>query len=585
MKETRRMSISSRKIEAQPLIDRGAPTVPTEDTYQARIWQYLLPIPAGLLVGTASIVFAYIIVYVYYIVTPNELETVRAAKNLTSGMLPMIFFGVCVIVAAFLTAYWCGSHGLVLGLGVGFLATATQQYMIAVGYPPLLAGEVFTYGLIALVAGGAGGLQGTGEAEKHWVGQRAFERALKKMAVATTADQVAESLATVVVGGSSPGVAVWQSPPTQEELYGRLSSPTTTPDALLPDGVYSLGYGLGSRDLPGILETVYSHLGWPVRRAHMVHTTAFDEESRHSLESFGIRSVYTAPLRDFADEAHGLVLMLFATRTLDWRRASRNRISDAATMASLALPSQKTNRQLAEAEAKDKMKRNLHDSVLQEADSAKSQMAAAYIAREAGESPDDPGEDRAWDHVAKAYNAMTEVVRQIRNMIQHPTLEETNSELLDSLENLAERNTVLSGIATTFELTGEPRRLTPTLQAELWLVAQEAVSNIRKHSGADEATISLAFLDDSVRLSFVDNGYGFDADLVHLVKVRNDGTGQGIHSMRQRADEMGAALTIVPHADGTVVTVLVPEHEPATKENGNRGPRDLKFDDLDLEDR
>jgi signal transduction histidine kinase len=80
-------------------------------------------------------------------------------------------------------------------------------------------------------------------------------------------------------------------------------------------------------------------------------------------------------------------------------------------------------------------------------------------------------------------------------------------------------------------------------------VAQEALNNVAKHSGATEAAVRLTFPgeDHGLRLTIEDDGVGFDPSAA--------GTGQlGLGIMRERGEAIGAVLTIVSEpGQGTVV--------------------------------
>ena len=89
----------------------------------------------------------------------------------------------------------------------------------------------------------------------------------------------------------------------------------------------------------------------------------------------------------------------------------------------------------------------------------------------------------------------------------------------------------------------------------LYRIAQEAVSNARRHSGATQVTVSLRTTDDAVILEIRDDGCGFA-----LSDVRpGDRRGEGIPGMRERTSMLGGELTVASDPDrGTRVTASVP---------------------------
>ena len=86
---------------------------------------------------------------------------------------------------------------------------------------------------------------------------------------------------------------------------------------------------------------------------------------------------------------------------------------------------------------------------------------------------------------------------------------------------------------------------------------EEALANVVKHSAAQRAWVNIESSGGAVSLEIRDDGSGFDAQL--------DRPGHyGLESMRTRATEAGASLTIlsVP-GRGTVVRVVMLDHDGA----------------------
>ncbi|WP_297006966.1 sensor histidine kinase [uncultured Corynebacterium sp.] len=99
------------------------------------------------------------------------------------------------------------------------------------------------------------------------------------------------------------------------------------------------------------------------------------------------------------------------------------------------------------------------------------------------------------------------------------------------------------------------------VEAGLLRIAQSAVSNVRQHSGADRARITLTVEPGSVRLDVVDDGHGFDRDAVERSAVERAGEGHiGLSAMAHRARSLGGTLEIESTpGGGTAVVVSVPQ--------------------------
>jgi signal transduction histidine kinase len=122
--------------------------------------------------------------------------------------------------------------------------------------------------------------------------------------------------------------------------------------------------------------------------------------------------------------------------------------------------------------------------------------------------------------------------------------------LADVLARLTERAAAELGIAAAFEVAGTPRSLGTGTEVVLLRVCQEALSNIRKHAQARVAQVRLSYADCGVSLEVVDDGVGFDPELL------NDG--YGVRGMRTRVGDVGGTFAVrsAPGA-GTAVSVEV----------------------------
>jgi PAS domain S-box-containing protein len=101
-----------------------------------------------------------------------------------------------------------------------------------------------------------------------------------------------------------------------------------------------------------------------------------------------------------------------------------------------------------------------------------------------------------------------------------------------------------------FNVRGQERRLTDEVELALFRITQEALSNIRKHSGAGTAEVLLKYGPRKIRLTIADNGKGFS---ITQYEAGSKGS-LGLIGMRERAHLIGADLKIKskPQA-GTVI--------------------------------
>ncbi|RLC92370.1 MAG: hypothetical protein DRI39_08400 [Chloroflexi bacterium] len=113
-----------------------------------------------------------------------------------------------------------------------------------------------------------------------------------------------------------------------------------------------------------------------------------------------------------------------------------------------------------------------------------------------------------------------------------------------------------SKVATKLQIFGEERRLPPPVELGLFRIIQEALRNVRKHSGAAEAVVSIDFGSESVKVTVRDDGRGFElpgriGDFAGLGKL-------GLVGMQERAQLFRGNFSVDSEVGkGTTITVEV----------------------------
>jgi PAS domain S-box-containing protein len=129
--------------------------------------------------------------------------------------------------------------------------------------------------------------------------------------------------------------------------------------------------------------------------------------------------------------------------------------------------------------------------------------------------------------------------------------------LVPALGWLTDELTRQTGVETRFEVDGLERDLRHDQQVLLFRIAQEALSNVRRHSRATRAEVTIQFLEGRVRLTIRDNGHGF-AVPARLSDLASTGK-LGIPGMYERARLLGGKLAISSEPEGgTSVVVEAP---------------------------
>lgn len=199
--------------------------------------------------------------------------------------------------------------------------------------------------------------------------------------------------------------------------------------------------------------------------------------------------------------------------------------------------------QMAVAEERNRLARDLHDSAKQQALAASFQLGTAITLLDS-----DP--QAARKHLLEADSLvdtvrqeLTDLIHELRPPTERRDLNETISEY--AIE-WAHQNDVRADVTV-------PVAVALPLETEqtIYRIVQEALANIARHSGATRVTVILDQDDGAVTLKVTDNGVGFDTEAQY--------GGMGLHSMRERAESLNGTLTIQSGpGHGTIISVTFP---------------------------
>lgn len=191
--------------------------------------------------------------------------------------------------------------------------------------------------------------------------------------------------------------------------------------------------------------------------------------------------------------------------------------------------------------------RELHDSLGQEITAAK--MVADGIRLRPAESKDSAAEE-----VSALLDHALQQVRSISYLLHPPLLDVAGlrSALKEYVKGFAER----SGILTLIDVQPpEFPRLAPDLETTVFRIVQEALTNVFRHSGARNSSVSVLLLEGQISLKILDDGKG----MPHFSGRSSAGAvGVGLEGMRQRAKEFGGELRVSDANPGTLVQVVIP---------------------------
>lgn len=194
-------------------------------------------------------------------------------------------------------------------------------------------------------------------------------------------------------------------------------------------------------------------------------------------------------------------------------------------------------RRLAAAHEKERMARDLHDNLGQvlgfinlQAQGIRQELVTAGV-----------------DTVSDKLDRLVEVTQaahdEIRAYIKDArSISPSGSDFLELLRNdilqFEQRSGISTELLTNLELAEID--LAPQVQLHLLSVAKEALNNVQKHSGANHVGLSLSLEKEKMLLSIEDDGKGFRVS----DKINRAGKAFGLSIMKERAAEIGAALTV-----------------------------------------
>ena len=265
------------------------------------------------------------------------------------------------------------------------------------------------------------------------------------------------------------------------------------------------------------------------------------------LHNLGINSLLAAPLKV---ESKIIGVLDVINKVGGFTKDDLRIISLFADQAALVIDQTQLHQQvekMAVMEERQRLAREMHDSVTQALYSVNLYAEAARMALAAGKS------DVSMENLKKLREMTREALLEMRLLIfeLRPSIlehEGVAAALQARLTAVEDR----SGLKTEIRVEGE-RRLSIIIEEELYRIAQEGLNNAVKHANARNVKINLKYTQKNVTLELWDDGIGFDAEV-----ARASG-GMGLRGIEERVRKVGGTLEIesVP-GKGTTLRIIVP---------------------------
>lgn len=199
--------------------------------------------------------------------------------------------------------------------------------------------------------------------------------------------------------------------------------------------------------------------------------------------------------------------------------------------------------ELATIEERNRLAREIHDNLGHYLTVVNVQIGAAKVLM-------DKDTNKAKDSLDKAQNLTQEGLKAVRQSVAALRESPLGQRPLPEAILLLTETTSQAGIVTEFSVEGEVRSLTNQVEYALYRVAQEGLTNVRKHARASRVDLVLDYRqEDEVSLEITDNGVG---------TAVADG-GFGLLGMRERVQLLGGTCTVnTAPGEGFNLNVIIP---------------------------
>jgi len=162
---------------------------------------------------------------------------------------------------------------------------------------------------------------------------------------------------------------------------------------------------------------------------------------------------------------------------------------------------------------------------------------------------------QALNEISDIRHMVQDTYEDIREAIDQLTTEIRNLPIVPTLSSYAREFGENNGIRVKFDVSKPFPHLSPVAELQLLRIAQEALTNVRRHAQASEVEVKLEQTSEAVELLVRDNGQGFIlADLDEPYPGYH-----GLNIIKERAEGLGGSVDIsTTRGEGTALMVSLP---------------------------
>lgn len=207
-------------------------------------------------------------------------------------------------------------------------------------------------------------------------------------------------------------------------------------------------------------------------------------------------------------------------------------------------------REEAQEQERRRIARELHDGLGQMLTAVKFNVEILEDAMSAGD-----GETKRLEEIKTLLDNVMAETREISYNLMPSVLEDFG--LVPALQLFCEQFSKHRSFKVDFQAHGVTDRLDPSLEVNLYRIAQEALNNIGKHAQAASVDVQVLRSPDGIRMVIADDGKGFQPG--GTLRKNNERGGMGLISMRQRVSAFRGTLDVdSTPGHGTQITVDIP---------------------------
>lgn len=216
----------------------------------------------------------------------------------------------------------------------------------------------------------------------------------------------------------------------------------------------------------------------------------------------------------------------------------------------------------AQEEERGRVARELHDGISQ-------LLVGVRYALDSAKRRFAKGDERAADTLDQGINHLSSAIQEVRRIsrdLRPGVLDDLG--LGPALKALTDEFSTRTGIKAEFETVVFRNRLDNDAKNALYRIAQEALTNVERHSGATHVSVDIRGHTGGATLRISDNGTGLPPE-----NSRHPRTGLGLRNMQERVEQLEGTLRIFSSRSGTVIVAEVPLSHILTPEEASPDKR------------